>query len=168
VYPTQYSKIVIEVTYCACPTSEFNGWVIFVGKKSNYGLSQNCLRDRRTLGMFFFFTFLLSLSCFLMSFFTFLLFLFPLLHPPFFALFSRSPFCPFSPVLHSFMLSSSPYTISLSLSLSPVPHSCPPPSFPFFHSITTLSAPHMYHFHSIIIFFVSFDISYYKYYLICY
>ena len=76
-YPTQYSKIVIEVKYCACPTSELNGWVIFVGKKSNYGLSQNCLRERRTLGMFFFSTFLLSLSCFLMSFFPFLLFLFP-------------------------------------------------------------------------------------------
>jgi hypothetical protein len=59
VYPTQYSKIVIEVKYCACPTSELNGWVIFVGKKSNYGLSQNCLRERRTLGMFFFSTFLL-------------------------------------------------------------------------------------------------------------
>jgi hypothetical protein len=27
VYPTQYSKIVIEVKYYACPTSEFNGWV---------------------------------------------------------------------------------------------------------------------------------------------
>jgi len=27
VYPTQYSKIVIEVKYCACPTSELNGWV---------------------------------------------------------------------------------------------------------------------------------------------
>ena len=112
VYPTQYSKIVIEVKYCACPTSELNGWVIFVGKKSNYGLSQNCLRERRTLGMFFFSTFLLSLSCFLMSFFPFLLFLFPLLPPPFFALFSRSAFCPFSPVLHSFMLSFGLYTIS--------------------------------------------------------
>jgi hypothetical protein len=31
------------------------------------------------------------------------------------------------------MLSSGPYTISLPLSLSPVPHSCPPPAFPFFH-----------------------------------
>jgi hypothetical protein len=59
VYPTQYSKIVIEVKYCACPTSELNEWVIFVGKKSNYRLSQNCLRDRRTMGMFFFSTFLL-------------------------------------------------------------------------------------------------------------
>ena len=59
VYPTQYSKIVIEVKYCACPTSELNEWVIFVGKKSNYRLSQNCLHDRRTLGMFFFSTFLL-------------------------------------------------------------------------------------------------------------
>ena len=109
-------------------------------------------------------------SCFLMSFFPFLLFLFPLLPPPFFVLFSRSPFCPFSHVLHLFMLSSGPYTISLPLSLSPVLPSCPPPSFPFFHSITTLSATHMYHFHSIVlfIFFVSFDISCYKYYLICY
>ena len=142
-YPTQYSEIVIEVKYCACPTSELNGWVIFVGKKLNYGLSQNCLRERQTLSMFFYFTFLLSLSCFLMSFFPFL---FTLLPPPFFALFSRSLFCPFSPVLHSFMLSSGPYTISLPLSLSPVPPSCPPPSFLFFHSITTLSAPHMYHF----------------------
>jgi hypothetical protein len=43
--------------------------------------------------MFFFSTFLLSLSCILMSFFPFLLFLFPLLPPPFFAL--------FSPILHS-------------------------------------------------------------------
>jgi hypothetical protein len=34
VYPKQYSKIVIEVKYYACPTSELNGWVIFVGKKS--------------------------------------------------------------------------------------------------------------------------------------
>ena len=135
VYPTQYSKIVIEVKYCACPTSELNGWVIFVGKKLNYGLSQNCLRERRTLGMFFYFTFLLSLSCFLMSFFPFL---FTLLPPPFFALFSRSLFCPFSPVLHSFMLSSGPYTISLPLSLSPVPPSCPPPSsfLPlYYHSV---------------------------------
>ena len=70
-YPTQCSIIVIEVKYCDCPTSELNGWVIFVGKKSNYELSQNCLRERRTLGMFFFSTFLLSLSCFLMSFFPF-------------------------------------------------------------------------------------------------
>ena len=151
-YPTQYSKIVIEVKYCACPTSELNGWVIFVGKKSNYGLSQNCLRGRRTLGMFFFSTFLLSLSCFLMSFFPFLLFLFPLLPPPFFTLFSQSPFSSFSPVLHSFMLSSGLHTISIPLSLSPVPPACPPPSFPFFHSITTLSATHMYHFHSIVLF----------------
>lgn len=126
VYPTQYSKIVIEVKYCACPTSELNGWVIFAGKKSNYELSLNCLRERQTLGMFFFsifllslscflmsfFPFLLSLSCFLISFFPFLLFLFPILPPLFSALFSRSPFCPFSPVLHSFMLSSSPYTMS--------------------------------------------------------
>ena len=108
VYPTQYSKIVIEVIYCVCPTSELNGWVIFAGKKSNYELSLNCLRERQTLGMFFFSIFLLSLSCFLMSFFLFLLFLFPLLPPPFFAIFSQSPFCPFSPVLHSFMLSSGP------------------------------------------------------------
>ena len=165
-YPTQYSKIVIEVKYCACPTSELNGWVIFFGKKSNYGLSQNCLRERRTLGMFFFFTFLLSLmfSHVILPVSPVPL---PLLPPPFFVLFSRSPFCPFSHVLHLFMLSSGPYTISLPLSLSPVPPYCPPPSFPFFHSITTLSAPHMYHFHSII-FFVSFDISCYKYYLICY
>ena len=151
-YPTQYSKIVIEVIYCVCPTSELNGWVIFAGKKSNYELSLNCLRERQTLGMFFFSIFLLSLSCFLMSFFLFLLFLFPLLPPPFFAIFSQSPFCPFSPVLHSFMLSSGPYTISLPLSLSPVPPFCPPPSFSFFHYITTLSAPHMYHFHLIVLF----------------
>ena len=26
-YPTQYSKIVIKVKYCACPTSELNRWV---------------------------------------------------------------------------------------------------------------------------------------------
>ena len=59
------------------------------------------------------------------------------------------------------------YTLLCFLSvciLSPVPPSCPPPSFPFFHYITTLSAPHMYHFHLIVlfIFFVSFDISCYK------
>ena len=156
VYPTQYSKIVIEVKYCACPTSEFNGWVIFVGKKSNYGLSQNCLHDRRTLGMFFFSTFLL-LSHVILPVSPV-----PLSPSPvsFFALFSRSPFCFFSPVLHSFMLYSGPCTISLPLSLSPAPPSCHPRSFPFFHSITTLSATHMYHFHSIVllIFFVSFDI----------
>ena len=110
----------------------------------NYGLSQNCLRaERRTLGMVFFSTFLLSLSCFLMSFFPFLLFLFPRLPSPFFSLFSRSPFCPFSSVLHSVMLSSGQYTISVPLSLSPVPHSCPPPSFPFsIHSITTGTRVH--------------------------
>ena len=137
VYPTQYSKIVIEVKYCACPTSELNGWVIFVGKESNYGLSQNCLRDRRTLGMFFLSTFLL-LSHVILP-------VSPVPHlpspSPFFALFSRSPFCSFSPVLQSCMLYSGPYTISLPLSLSPVPPSCPPPSFPFFHSITTLVRP---------------------------
>jgi hypothetical protein len=33
VYPTQYSKIVIEVKYCACPTSELNGWVILGGRR---------------------------------------------------------------------------------------------------------------------------------------
>ena len=148
-YPTQYNKIVIEVIYCVCLKSELNRWVIFFGKKSNYELSLNCLRERQTLGMFFFSTFLLSLSCFLMSFFLFLLFLYPLLPPPLFAIFSRFPFSPFSPVLHSFMLSSGFITFS-----------CPPPSFPFFHSITTLSAPHLYHFHSIVLFisFVSFDI----------
>jgi len=53
----------------------------------------------------------------------------------------------------------SPYPYHFLLSLLPVLH-----PLPFFHSITTLSAPHMYHFHSIVlfIFFVSFDISCYK------
>ena len=121
-YPTQYSKIVIEVKYYACPTSELNGWVIFVGKESNYGLSQNCLHDRRTLGMFFFSTFLL-LSHVILPVPPF-----PLSPSPasFFAFFSMSPFCSFSPVLHSFMLYSGPYTISIPyhflLSLLPVIH----------------------------------------------
>ena len=147
VYPTQYSKIVIEVKYCAGPTSELNGWVICVGKKSNYELSQNCSRERRTLGMFFFSTFLL-LSHVILPVSPV-----PLCPSPssFFALFSRSPLCSLSPVLHSCMLYSGPYTISLPLSLSLVPPSCHPRSFPFFHSITTLSATHMYHFHSIVL-----------------
>ena len=135
VYPTQYSKIVIEVKYCACPTSELKGCVLFVGKMSNYGLSQNCLRDKRTLGMFFFSTFLL-LSHVILP-------VSPVPLPPspsfFFALFSWSPFCSFSPVLHSFMLYSvrilSPYPYHFLLSLLPVLS----PYFPFFHSITTLS-----------------------------
>ena len=160
-YPTQYSKIVIEVKYCACPTSVLNGWVIFVGKKSNYGLSQKCLHERWTLGMFFFSTFFLSLSCFLMSFFPFL----PSPSSFFSPSFSRSLFCPFSPVLHSFMLSSSLHTISLPLSLSPVLH-------PLFLSSTLL--PLCPPFICIIFirlffaFFVSFDISCYKYYLMFY
>ena len=139
-YPTQYSKIVIEVKYCACPTSELNGWVIFVGKKSNYGLSQNCLRERRTFGYVFLLHLSPAFSChssrFSCSSFPFSLLL-------------------FSPSFHGlpsvlFLLF---YTLLCFLSvciLSPVPPSCPPPSFPFFHSITTLSAPHMYHFHSIV------------------
>ena len=123
-YPTQYSKIVIEVKYCACPTSELNGWVIFVGKKSNYGLSQNCLRERQTFGMFFFSTFLLSFSCFLMSFSRFSCSSSP---SSFFRPLFTSPFCPFSPDLHSFMLSSGPYTYlptpyHFLLSLLPVLH----------------------------------------------
>ena len=132
-----------KVKYCACPTSELNGWVIFVSKKSNYGLSPNCLRERRTLGMFFFSTFLLSLSFFLMSFFPFLLF---------YTLLCFLPVRILSPYPYHFLLSSTLF------------------SFPFFHSITTLSAPHMYHFHSIVFlfFFVSFYISCYKYHLIFY
>ena len=80
--------------------------------------------------------------------FPFLLFLFPLLlfSPPFhvslLSLFSW--FTLFYAFFWSIYIS--PYP----LSLSPVPPSCPSPSFPFFHSITTLSAPHMYHFHSIV------------------
>ena len=90
-------------------------------------------------------------SCFLMSFFPFLLFLFPLLPPPFSPSFHGLLSVPFL-LCYTLMLYSGLYTISLPLSLSPVPPSCPPPSFPFFHSITTLSATHMYHFHSIIFF----------------
>ena len=114
VYPTQYSKIVIEVKYCACPTSEFNGWVIFVGKKSNYGLSQNCVHDRRTLGMFFFSTFLL-LSHVILPVSPV-----PLSPSPssFFALFSRSPFCSFSPVLHSYALFRSVYYLPTLITFS--------------------------------------------------
>ena len=133
-YPTQYSKIVIEVKYCACPTSELNGWVIFVGKKSNYGLSQNCLRERRTLGMFFFFTFLLSL------------------------MFSHV-ILPISPVLHSFMLSFGLYTISCPSFLSSTLFSFLPL---YYHSVR----PSYVSFSFDNFFFVSFDISCYKYYLI--
>ena len=108
-------------------------------------------------------------SCFLMSFFPFLLFLIPLLPPPFSPSFHGLPSVPFL-LCYTLMLYSGLYTISLPLSRSPVPPSCHPRSFPFFHSITTLSATHMYHFHSIVlsIFFVSFDISCYKCYLIFY
>ena len=135
VYPTQYSKIVIEVKYCACPTSELNGCVLFVGKMSNYGLSQNCLRDRRTLGMFFFSTFLL-LSHVILP-------VSPVPLPPSPSFFSPSFHgLPSVPFLLCYTLSCfipvrilSPYPYHFLLSLLPVLS----PSFPFFHSITTLS-----------------------------
>jgi hypothetical protein len=154
VYPTQYSKIVIEVKYCACPTSELNEWVIFVGKKSNYRLSQNCLRDRRTLGMFFFSTFLLLSHVIL-----------PV---------SPVPLSP-SPSFHG--LPSVPFLLCYTL-LCFIPvritFSCPS----FLSSTFFSFLPLYYHsvrpsyvsfsFDCFIIFFVSFDISCYKCYLIFY
>jgi hypothetical protein len=46
----------------------------------------------------------------------------------FFALFSRSPFCSFSPVLHSYALFRSVYYLPTLITFS-----CPPPSFPFIY-----------------------------------
>ena len=166
-YPTQYSKIVIEVKYCACPTSELNGWVIFFGKKSNYGLSQNCLRERRTLGMFFFFTFLLSLM-----FSHVILPVSPVPLPP-------SPSSFFRPVFTVSLLSlfscfTLVYAFFRSVYYLPtlITFSCPS-----FLSSTLFSFLPLYYqsvrpsyvsFSFDNFFFVSFDISCYKYYLICY
>lgn len=84
---------------------------------------------------------------------------------------SSSPFSLllFSPSFHS--LPSVPFLLFYTLLcfllvriLSPYPYHFLLSLLPVLHSITTLSAPHMYHFHSIVlfIFFVSFDISCYK------
>ena len=162
VYPTQYSKIVIEVKYCACPTSELNEWVIFVGKKANYGLSQNCLRDRRTLGMFFFSTFLLlshvilpvspvPLSPSPSSFFA-------LPSVPFLLFYTLVCFIPvriLSPYPYHFLLSLHPVLHLLFLSSTLLPL-CP--------SLICIIFIRLFYY----LFFVSFDISCYKCYLIFY
>ena len=110
-----------------------------------------------------------SFSCFLMSFFPFLMFFFPPSPSSLFALFSRSPFCSFFPVLHSYVLFRSVYYFYTLITFS-----CPS----FLSSTLFSFLPLYYHsvrpsyvsfsFDCFINFFVSFDISCYKYYLIFY
>ena len=125
VYPTQYSQIVIEVKYCACPTSELNGWVIFVGKEQNYGLS---LKIAYVTGGHWVCFSSPPFSCFLMSFFPFLLFLFPLLPSP------------FSPSFHglpsvSFLLCYTLLCFIPVLVLSPYPYHFLLPLLPVIHAL---------------------------------